>query len=294
MYRAFFVAVLGSACHPKRTAARIACPDSCGWDTLVRDMIGNHTLPAQHGIVLSDLHLFSGRSEGVARMRSIHSLLHSVQTLVLNGDIFDFRWSTLRDPHASIAAAVEWLGALTEELSHCHIHFLLGNHDCCRKFTSELNQLAATQPRFHWYEYSLRLGSSLFLHGDCAHRPMNQRQLNEFRELWRGDWQRGGLLTAGYRWVDRLGITRRVHEWHFPRQKTVERIAFYLDSASAGWRQTIRDCYFGHTHLPFVNHEFNGVRFHNTGSAIRGMEFNPLRFETRLEPNPLPSQAAGR
>lgn len=252
-------------------------------------MTGKNTAPAQQGLVLSDLHLFSGRSEGYARMQSLQSVLGTVQILVLNGDIFDLRWSTLRDPQKTITAAVDWLGTLADKLPQCEIHFLLGNHDCCRKFAGELNRLAVTQPRFYWHEYFLRLGNALFLHGDCTHRPMNQCGLDEFRELWRGEWQRGGLLTAGYRWVDRLGITRRVHEWHFPRQKTVERIAFYLDDACAGWRQSTRHCYFGHTHLPFANYEINGVNFHNTGSAIRGMKFNPIMFKTQFEPGSLPA-----
>jgi UDP-2,3-diacylglucosamine hydrolase len=256
-------------------------------------MSGYNEMRGQKGVVLSDLHLFSGRSDGATCLESIRPTLESATILVLNGDIFDFRWSTLRDSQRTLAAALEWLGKLAGELSECRIHFIVGNHDCCRTFTAHLAQLAARQPRFQWHEYFLRLGPALFLHGDCAHRPMNHQGLNGFRELWRGDWQRGRLLTAGYRWVDRLGITRRVHEWHFPRQRTVERIAFYLDDACAGWRQSTRHCYFGHTHLPFADYEFNGVKFHNTGSAIRGMEFNPIIFETQLEPDLLSTHASG-
>ena len=52
----------------------------------------------------------------------------------------------------------------------------------------------------------------------------------------------------------------------------------YLDHASPRWRTNSRDCYFGHTHQPFSNHQHGDIRFHNTGSAIRGMGFNPLAF----------------
>ena len=51
-----------------------------------------------------------------------------------------------------------------------------------------------------------------------------------------------------------------------------------LDDAMPGWRHTTRDCYFGHTHLPFTGYEHEGIVFHNTGSAIRGMSFRPLFF----------------
>ena len=90
-------------------------------------------------------------------------------------------------------------------------------------------------------------------------------------------------MATAYECVDRLGITRRVHEWHFPRRKTVERIAFYLDNACPGWREQTRDCFFGHTHLPFSNYEYNGINFHNSGSAIHNLDFNPILFETPLE-----------
>jgi hypothetical protein len=59
----------------------------------------------------------------------------------------------------------------------------------------------------------------------------------------------------------------------------VARIAHYLEEALPEWRGKVGDCYFGHTHLPFRDHEHEGVRFHNTGSGICGMGFEPLEFE---------------
>ena len=108
---------------------------------------------------------------------------------------------------------------------------------------------------------------------------MDQNGLIRYRESWDRDWQWSPAMAVAYECVDRLGITKRVHEFHFPRQKTVDRIGFYLDRFCPGWRETTRDCYFGHTHMPFINHEHDGIRFHNTGSAIHNLEFNPLDFE---------------
>lgn len=45
------------------------------------------------------------------------------------------------------------------------------------------------------------------------------------------------------------------------------------------------DVYFGHTHQPFRDHEHDGVRFHNTGSGILDLGFQPLSFR-------VPSKAA--
>jgi UDP-2,3-diacylglucosamine hydrolase len=199
--------------------------------------------------------------------------------LVLNGDIFDFRWSTIGTQSTTVSAAMNWLIGLVGDFPGCHIHFVVGNHDCTVAFKNGLAELAETLPRFQWHEQLLRLGPLLFIHGDCAHRRMDKAGLLRFRRNWERDWRWSPAMAVAYECVDRLGITKRVHEFHFPRQQTVERLAFYLDSLCPGWRETTRACYFGHTHLPFADYEHDGVRFHNTGSAIHNMEFNPLCFE---------------
>jgi UDP-2,3-diacylglucosamine hydrolase len=237
----------------------------------------------QRGIVVSDLHLFARRSRGAFRFDSIRGELSSAEVLVLNGDIFDFRWSTLGQHDKTLPVAVEWLRKVASDFPQCQIHFIVGNHDCTAAFLEELSQLAEALPRFQWHEYLLRLGPALFFHGDCAHRQMDHHALKRFRGKWQGDWRCGAALSAAYGCVDRLGITRRVHEWHFPRQKTLERIVFYLDRTNPGWRQRTRHCFFGHTHLPFTNYEYDGIQFHNTGSAIFNLDFNPILFEVTGE-----------
>ena len=234
--------------------------------------------PSQRGIVVSDLHLFARRSQGLARLDSIRDKLAAAEVLVLNGDTFDFRWSTVGNQAETLSAAIQWLHHRAGEFPNCQIHFIVGNHDCLPSFRDELTRLARLLHRFQWHEHLLRLGPALFVHGDCAHRRMDGDGLVRFRENWERDWQWNSAMAVAYECIDRLGITKRVHELHFPRQKTIERLSFYLDSSHPGWRETTRDCYFGHTHLPFVNHEHNGIRFHNTGSAIRQQEFNPICF----------------
>lgn len=231
------------------------------------------------GIVISDLHLFARRSRGAVRFDLLRERLTAADVLVLNGDIFDFRWSMLGGLKETLPAAINWLEALVRDFSHGEIHFIAGNHDCPRAFFERLSGLAAAVSRFHWHEYWLQLGPALFIHGDCAHRHMDHTGLGQFRKNWARDWRWSSALAAAYLWVDHLGITKRVHEWHFPREKTIERLAFYLDRSYPDWRGRTQDCYFGHTHLPFVDHEHAGVRFHNTGSAIHNLDFNPLTFE---------------
>jgi len=243
-------------------------------------MNGGAAPQPRQGIVVSDLHLFARRSNGEACFHSVRADLASVDLLVLNGDIFDFRWSTLPGHGTTVDAAVTWLQDLAADFPRCEIHYVLGNHDCLALFRDRLPRLCATGSRLHWHEHHLRLGTALFLHGDCTVDRMDLPALQAYRRIWEQDRQRGTVAGAAYLLADRLGLTRWVHDRHFPRDRTVARIVHHLDHTHEGWRKQIRDCYFGHTHRAFADHASEGVNFHNTGSAIRGMEFKPIRFAT--------------
>jgi UDP-2,3-diacylglucosamine pyrophosphatase LpxH len=241
-------------------------------------MMNHCSSDALRGIALSDLHLFAHRSAGIECFDALRPQLASADLLVLNGDIFDFRWSTLTSLDVTADHAVEWLRALRSEYPACEIHYVRGNHDCPTFFTERLDELANSMERFRWHEYGVRIGTALFVHGDCTHRKMSPAGLRRFREEWDNDRQLGGWRTKAYVAVDRLGMTRFAHQHWFPRQATVERAMHYLDHASPQWRVHTRSCYFGHTHQPFSNHQHGNIQFHNTGSAIRGMGFNPMMF----------------
>jgi predicted MPP superfamily phosphohydrolase len=247
------------------------------------------------GMAVSDLHLFAHRSAGREYFGSLRSQLISADLLVLNGDIFDFRWSTLATPEITAHRAVEWLQAVRDVYPCCAIHYVLGNHDCPAFFRERLNALAKTLERFQWHEYGVRIGTALFVHGDCTHRRMNPAGLRKFRKEWDNDRHHGrGWRTRAYVAGDRLGVTRVAHQLGFPRGMTVARAMHYLDQASPAWRVNTRNVYFGHTHQPFSNHPHGDILFHNTGSAIRGMGFNPLAFSVpamRIEPlNPISAE----
>jgi UDP-2,3-diacylglucosamine pyrophosphatase LpxH len=234
--------------------------------------------PSLQGIALSDLHLFAHRSAGRECFDSLKPRLAAADVVVLNGDIFDFRWSTLPDASATTLGAREWLQQLCAAFPQCNFHYVIGNHDCPAFFRAELAKLAASVPRFHWHENGVRIGRAVFVHGDCTHRRMDPPALRRFRADWDNDRRHGLLRAKAYVAVDRAGITRLAHQCWFPRNVTVARVAHYLDHALPHWREHATDCYFGHTHLPFTDHRHEGIRYHNTGSGIRGMGFNPRSF----------------
>jgi UDP-2,3-diacylglucosamine pyrophosphatase LpxH len=242
------------------------------------------------GIVVSDLHLFARRSQARQQFEALLPDLQTARVLVLNGDIFDFRWSTLPGIHATTSAALDWLADLLARFPDCEIHYIIGNHDCLQSFRAQVRGLATRHPRLHCHELGVRLGNALFLHGDCTHRTMNAARLLHYRQCWDNDRQHGELRARAYEVIDQLGITRFTHHRWFPQRRTVERIVHYLDDANPGWRNGLRDCYFGHTHLPFSGYEHRGIHFHNTGSSIRGMGFNPIAFRVNAAgAQPLPT-----
>jgi UDP-2,3-diacylglucosamine hydrolase len=232
----------------------------------------------KRGLVISDLHLFSPRSEGSCLMAGVMAEALNVDVLVLNGDIFDFRWSCLPDQSTTISAAIDWLVALMDGFQGESIHYILGNHDCINAFTSRLDDLTLRNPAFSCHELRLILNRKLFLHGDCANRKMDEQALKKYRRAWSNHRQRGNLGRALYNIADSTGLSRRFHEQHFPVDATVSRVVHHLDHVLPAWREDIDDCFFGHTHRPFADHSRDGVLFHNTGSGIRGMGFQPLAF----------------
>lgn len=246
-------------------------------------MSTGHKTGKARGVVVSDLHFFARRSRAGDCFDSVRTSLASAQVLVLNGDIFDFRWSTLADVDSTLDAAIRWLRDLARDFPECEVHYVIGNHDCLTRFRERLDASRPALPRLQCHEQGLRLGDRLFLHGDCAHRWMDPTGLRHYREQWNNDRQHGRLTTTAYLAADRLRLTHAAHAGWFPRRDTVKRLAHYLDQAWPDWRRATRHCYFGHTHLPFSDYRHDGVVFHNTGSAIRGMGFNPIVFEVHTE-----------
>ena len=231
------------------------------------------------GLVISDLHLLARRSIGESLLDSMNPQFENCEVLVLNGDTFDFRWSTLRNEKDSITAAINWLEERIGILGDRELHFIQGNHDCVHGFCKGLVQLEEKWQNFHVHEYALRLGDQIFLHGDCANRKMDKAALAKTRQDWADDKPRGAFSATLYDVADLTGMSLAFHKLYFPRNVVVARIAHHLDDTLPGWRDSASDCYFGHTHMPFRDHLHEGIRFHNTGSAIRSMGFQPIEFE---------------
>jgi len=223
---------------------------------------------------VSDLHLYSRRSQGLLHGSALHKAAARAGTFILGGDIFDFRWSTFGSSEATTRQALRWLDDLVASHRQCDFHFVLGNHDCNGRFVAALSQYALDRPNLTVHPYVLRLDTNVFLHGDAADHPaMCEQRLIRRREHWSRDERRGQVRNALYD----LAVSARLHclagQVIHPPQRVVRRIVGYLDRVRLGPEQGAEHVYFGHTHDALEGYRYQGVTFHNPGAPIPGLRF---------------------
>src|SRR5688500_8462178 len=144
-----------------------------------------------HNYFVSDLHMFSRRSQAALHQATIHAAADRAQTFVLGGDVFDFRWSTLGSVDETVERAIHWLDDLVASHRQCDFHFVLGNHDFNRRFLTALDTYSIAAPNLSVHHYYLRLGKSMFLHGDVADKlGLCPEKLRYCREHWLREEQR--------------------------------------------------------------------------------------------------------
>jgi UDP-2,3-diacylglucosamine hydrolase len=227
----------------------------------------------QSGFVVSDLHLFTHRSEAMALVRRMRAAAAQADFGVLNGDIFDFRWTNLASLEKTAQAAVDWLGDLARSFPHCQWFYIMGNHDGLAFFAPYLDELAEDVENFQWRPSHLRVGDSLFLHGDLPLDPGWRDPLN--RALRSPSRKKGRILNLAYRLYIRTGLHRTAASVFRPRL-CARRILRSLRAYHTDLADGIRHVYFGHTHRTFSNFQYGGLTFHNTGSAIQGLRCDLL------------------
>lgn len=227
----------------------------------------------------SDLHLFCQRSEAASHMQALYDAAEDADIFVLNGDIFDFRWSRLASVDHTVDEAIEWLDDFTSRAPACQVHYVLGNHDSVRAFTDALTVFAKQKKNLLWHPYYVRLENKIFLHGDVAQRKMSAEDLARFRSAWEFDRQKGKFVNRLYNAAFRLNVHKGLHRVAFPNEATVRRVRHYLDEIGEGPASGIEEVFFGHTHVALSDFEHDGVLYHNTGAPLRGLEFNILRTE---------------
>lgn len=237
-------------------------------------------MPHRTAYFVSDLHLFSRRSLAASHEQSVHAAASRAHTFVLGGDIFDFRWSTFHSPDETVRHAIGWLDRLVASHPRCDFHFVQGNHDCNRRFVAALETYCATRPNLALHPYFLRLGKSVFLHGDVADHPqMCPVRLIRRREHWSRDEKRSKFRHTLYDLAIQANLHRVAGRVAHPRRRAVHRILGYLSRVEQGPESGVEHVYFGHTHNALDNYRYRGVTFHNPGAPMPGLEFRIVPVE---------------
>lgn len=223
------------------------------------------------GAVVSDLHLYSRRSDIKRYFQDIKSAASEVDYFVLNGDIIDLPWATQDSPAATFVAAQKWLESLIKAHPKCKFIYVLGNHDCCVGLLEVLDILSLNYSNFEYrYDY-FKLGNKLFFHGDLLLKPRpHLRRVKLF-----DDYKiRKGVSLAFYKALIDSGI-------HTAASKL-----FTANNCSRWIHKTLKNepvaqdtdhVYFGHTHNYFEDHEYEGLVFHNTGSTLKNSHLQILK-----------------
>ncbi len=237
---------------------------------------------------ISDLHLLANRSTGPMVQRAIDEAISQSHTFILGGDIFDFRWSSYRSHERSIEQSIRYLKNLLAINPECQFHYILGNHDALPGFTQRLEQLAGSNPKLQWHPHLLRIGSSVFLHGDIIDSKIPlEADFHELLDARRLRSEERALPHPLYHSLYDAAVQTRIHRAvaHFANsnRKVMTQVTDYLSWAKQDRAAGVEQVYFGHTHRPVDRLRYSGLEFHNPGAAIKGLPFRILPVDLPVD-----------
>lgn len=231
----------------------------------------------KHGYVISDLHLFTRRSNAGEYAQALFDAAGEADFLILNGDIVDFRWSVHADTDATIQATLDWLEQLISPHPDCRFFYIMGNHDGCKPLADALQRLAESTHNFDWNDSHLRIANTLFLHGDLPleqpGRDICKRMLGEPENSRRHSHH---LIYDAMVALRMHALATRLSNTRKSARLILENLRTFEPDLAEG----LTDVYFGHVHRTLSDYVYDGVRFHNTGASIRGVDCRVLRVRT--------------
>ena len=231
---------------------------------------------------VSDLHLFARRSKASDYQQQLDAIIERAEIVVLGGDLFDFKWSTVGSLDATIEQAIDWLQRLIDINPSCQFIYLLGNHDCQVDFVERLADFASCKERLRWHHSHWQCGDTVFIHGDVADKITTPEQLEQFRDHWGNEpiTRKSQFRQTLYDLVLQLRLHKLVgHILHRPAA-VAKRLLSYLDHFDINPGTGLRKVYFGHTHAPLDGFELLGVQFYNGGAPLNGIPFRIVEVDT--------------
>jgi len=243
-------------------------------------MQNNSHLNELSGFVVSDLHIFTEWTSVESYMHKISHAAASANFFVLNGDIFDFKWSTLKTSNETASQAINWLLQICKNAPNCKFYYVLGNHDAHIKMPPLLRKLTHNLNNFNWSPTHFFLGSHLFLHGDLLLTLKKTSPFNRPNEKYLKAEPKHRMLSKGYN----IAIGMGAHKLVTNMIKTHKCAAYsykVLNKYPLPDMKFVSDVFIGHTHVAFSNYKYKNLVFHNTGSAVADLHCNIINLNIR-------------
>ncbi|MGB7327044.1 MAG: metallophosphoesterase [Rubripirellula sp.] len=225
---------------------------------------------------VSDLHWLSARSNYESHEESIRDAVRRSDLCIWGGDLFDFRWSQRSDDASAVAASLQWLDGWYGDFPETRFVFLNGNHDAHESFQTALVDWAATRDRFDLGGECLRIGDTIWLHGDVIEGDGSADAFARYRYQWKNKSTSGRLASLAYD----VAVNARVHKAAafaaHRRKNTCTRLIRWLHQQPTHQTDGVRRVVFGHTHRRINGFRIGSHEFFNGGAAIRHVPFQPI------------------
>lgn len=235
--------------------------------------------PVQRLTFVSDLHLFSNRCNASEHHDLIAKSIDQADMCVWGGDLFDFRWSRLRNESTSVNRALDWLDDWYKQFPEKQFVYLHGNHDAHGLFTRAMSDWANARERFECGLDCIRIDDALLLHGDVIEGKGSPEAFADYR----GRWQNKRVASRMASGVYDVAIAARVHKAAamaaHRRRATCIRLIRWMHGQPDHATDGIRRIVFGHTHRRIDGYRVGGIQFFNGGAAIRHVPFHPVSIE---------------
>lgn len=238
--------------------------------------IWNSRASAERFTFISDLHLFSNRCNASQHIDLMRRSIADSDLCIWGGDLFDFRWSRLRDEAYSVEAALDWLDDWYRMFPEKQFVYLDGNHDAHDLFTQALARWSEDRDRFQCGLDCIRVSNTLLLHGDVIE---GKGSLDAFAD-YRGRWKNKPVASEVASQVYDMAVAARVHKAAamaaHRRRATCLRLIRWMHGQPEESTRGVNRIVFGHTHRRISGYRVRGIEFHNGGAAIHHVPFHPV------------------
>lgn len=209
----------------------------------------------KYGFVVSDLYVFSPVAKNCDIIKGIEATSRKSDFLVLNGDIFDFSNTNQYNITQKIECAEKLIKNLVKNNPKRNLIYVFGKNDRYAPFIKRLEKLSKSNENFKVFNVYAKIGENFFIHGDLVATNTDVPvTLERKKNILEKSWQK---IIKKFIYVRKIA--------HFIKKQKKQ--------------DEIKKVYFGHIQKPFMNYNYKGMEFNNTGAAIVNSQSLMIPFE---------------